>query len=467
MSKTVRRKSETGLQALLALSDVAALLSATIIAYGLRFHSPLTSWVPVTKGVPPLRFYLEAALVLAAAWVPTFAALGLYRPRLRLDFATQLEVGARGVAVGTMIAFALSFFYRGASFSRLTLAFAVVLLLFLLPWGRVLIGRLAGRWRPVSGLAVVGSGHTARALAARLAAAPEPGARFLGRFGDDGGIDGAARPLGPLAAVAAAVGDGQVGRVLLALSLEESHRAPEILGALEPHPVELEWLPDLYGLAPGQARADEVAGLPVLVLGEFPLLGWNGVAKRAMDLSLSLLGLVALSPALAMISLLVRISGRGTIIYRQERVGRDGRRFQMLKFRTMSADAETLSGPIPAQRGDPRITPIGRWLRRTSLDELPQLVNVFRGEMSLVGPRPERPCFIDDLAGEIPAYLYRQRVKSGMTGWAQIHGLRGGDSSMAERVLCDLYYIENWSLGLDLRILLRTLITLHRQRNAY
>jgi lipopolysaccharide/colanic/teichoic acid biosynthesis glycosyltransferase len=139
----------------------------------------------------------------------------------------------------------------------------------------------------------------------------------------------------------------------------------------------------------------------------------------------------------------------------------------MLKFRTMSTDAERATGPVAAQRGDPRTTPIGRWLRRTSLDELPQLVNVLRGEMSLVGPRPERPCFIDDLAGEIPAYLHRQRVKSGMTGWAQIHGLRGGDSSMAERVLCDLYYIENWSLGLDLRILFRTVMTLHRQHNAY
>jgi lipopolysaccharide/colanic/teichoic acid biosynthesis glycosyltransferase len=133
----------------------------------------------------------------------------------------------------------------------------------------------------------------------------------------------------------------------------------------------------------------------------------------------------------------------------------------------MRLDAETTSGPVAAAREDPRVTEIGRWLRRTSLDELPQLANVLKGEMSLVGPRPERPCFIGNLASEIPDYLGRLRVKSGMTGWAQIHGLRGGESSMAERVRCDLYYIEHWSVGLDLRILFQTVFSLHRQPNAY
>ena len=139
----------------------------------------------------------------------------------------------------------------------------------------------------------------------------------------------------------------------------------------------------------------------------------------------------------------------------------------MYKFRTMRVDAEERSGPVWAKRGDPRRTWIGVLLRRSSLDELPQLINVLKGEMSLVGPRPERPMFIGNLASEIPDYLGRLRVKSGMTGWAQIHGLRGGESSMAERVQCDLYYIEHWSVGLDLRILFQTVFSLHRQPNAY
>ncbi len=467
MSKTERRKADARLQVLLVMSDGAALLLAAVLAYILRFHSPITTIVPVTKGVPSLSLYIRATLVLAAAWLPTFAALGLYRPGQRLDFSSQLGAGSRGVVIGTLIAFALSFFYRGASFSRLTLAIAFVILLIAVPWGRTLAGRLMSRWRAVSGMAVAGSGDTARALAEKLALVREPGVQFIGRFGDDSPPDRRVRPVGSLAEVVAAVAGGHVDRLVLALSLEESGCARQILELLAPYPVELEWIPDLYGLAPGRARVDEVAGLPALLLGEFPLLGWNGAVKRAMDLSLSLFGLVILAPVLAVIAGLVKASGPGPVIYRQERVGRDGRRFRMLKFRSMDSDAENDSGPVAARRADPRTTSIGRFLRRTSLDELPQLVNVLRGEMSLVGPRPERPCFIDDLSNEIPAYLHRLRVKSGMTGWAQIHGLRGGESSMAERVRCDLYYIENWSLALDLRILFRTLISLHRQRNAY
>ncbi len=471
MSKSERHKSEARLQALLAVSDVAAIFAAVLAAYGLRFHSPLTALVPVTKGIPPLGQYIAAALVIAVAWLPTFAALGLYRVRQRLDLRAQLAAAPRGVGWGTLVVFALSFFYRDASFSRVTLLIAVLLLVLLVPAGRALVvGHIARRFFTPSRLAVAGSGPTARVLAARLAHAPEPNARFVGRYGDDGddsGAPGAPPPWGALGAIVGLVANGEVDRVILALDLAESGSAPELLAALAPLGADVEWIPDLTAFGPGRARPDELLGMQSLVLGEFPLLGWNGAAKRTMDLVLSAGGLAVLLPLFAVIGLLIKAAGRGPVLYAQERIGRDGRRFRMLKFRTMVADAEQRSGPIPAARSDPRVTPIGRFLRRTSLDELPQLLNVLRGEMSLVGPRPERPVFIAGLAQEIPDYLRRQRVKSGMTGWAQIHGLRGGDSSMDERVRCDLYYIENWSLGLDLRILFRTIFTLHRQRNAY
>jgi exopolysaccharide biosynthesis polyprenyl glycosylphosphotransferase len=468
MTKSERHKSEARLQALLAASDVLAILVAVLAAYALRFHSPLTGLVPVTKGIPPRGQYVGAALVIAAVWVPTFAALGLYRVRQRLDLRAQCRAAARGVGWGTLVVFALSFFYRDASFSRVTLLIAVLLLAVLVPVGRaVVVGRIARRFFTPSRLAVAGSGPTARALAARLLAAPEPSTRFVGRYGDDGEGAGVEAPAGALGAIPGLVAAGQVDRVILALDLTESARAPALLAALAPLNADVEWIPDCAAFGPGRSRADEFLGMPSLVLGEFPLLGWNGAAKRTMDLVLSAVGLVVLAPFFAALALLIKASGRGPVFYGQDRVGRDGRRFRMLKFRTMVADAEDRTGPIAATRGDARVTPIGRFLRSTSLDELPQLVNVLRGEMSLVGPRPERPVFIAGLAEEIPDYLCRQRVKSGMTGWAQIHGLRGGDSSMDERVRCDLYYIENWSLGLDIRILLRTLLTLHRQRNAY
>ena len=469
MSKTERRKGEARLQALLVGSDLLALLAAMALAFVLRFHSPLTRIIPVTRGVPPFGLYVAAAGVLAAIWLPTLAALGLYRPRLGRGFATQFARVTPGVMVGALLGLALTFFYRQETFSRLTFALFLPLAMIAIPFFRAyLVMPIARRIVRPSRVAVAGSGETARTLTARLAAAAEEsGSRFAGRFGDDVVAAGEIAPVGTLAEVVAAAESAAVDRVLLALDLTEAPRGPELLRELATHPVEVEWVPDVLAFAAGRMRLGDEQGMPVLVLGEFPLLGWNGAAKRVMDVTLASAGIAILSPALALLSLLVKLSSPGPVLYHQLRVGRDGRRFEMLKFRTMSAGAEVASGPIAAQRNDPRVTPFGRWLRRLSLDELPQLVNVVRGEMSLVGPRPERPIFIGDLAGEIPEYLRRLRVKSGMTGWAQIHGYRGGESSMADRVRCDLYYIENWSLALDLEILFRTVFTLHRQRNAY
>ncbi len=469
MSKTERRKGEARLQALLVASDLLALLLAMALAYGLRFHSPLTRVIPVTRGVPPFGLYVAAAGVLAAIWVPTLAALGLYRPRLGVGFVTQFARVTPGVLVGALLGLALTFFYRGESFSRLTFALFLPLALIMIPVLRAYgVMPIARRIVRPSRVVVAGSGETARMLAARLAAAAEEnGIRFAGRFGDDVAPAGEIAPVGTLAEVVAAAESAAVDRVLVALDLTEAARGTELLGELAAHPVEVEWVPDVLAFAAGRMRFGDEQGMPVLILGEFPLLGWNGALKRVMDVALAGGGLAVLSPALALLALFVKLSSRGPVLYRQLRVGRDGRRFEMLKFRTMRSGAEVGSGPIAAQRDDPRVTPLGRWLRRLSLDELPQLVNVVRGEMSLVGPRPERPCFIGDLAEEIPEYLRRLRVKSGMTGWAQIHGFRGGESSMADRVRCDLYYIENWSVALDLEILFRTVFTLHRQRNAY
>jgi exopolysaccharide biosynthesis polyprenyl glycosylphosphotransferase len=462
MSKTDRRKAETRLQALLAASDILSLSAAILLAYELRFHSPVVQFFPVTHGLPERGLYLTAIGFLAAVWVPTYAALGLYRPDLRLDFRTQFARTQSAVLAGALLSLALAFFYRGESYSRLTFALALPLLLGLIPAGRAFLVRpLARRMVPPARVAVAGSGPTALALVARLREIPDPGRVFAGRYGEGREI------AGDLSAIARAAMAGDFDRVLLALDLAEAVHGPELVRELVRSAVEIEWVADLAEHVPGRARLDQMEGVAVLVLGEFPLLGWNGFLKRGMDIALSSAGLFVLSPALAALALAVKLSSPGPVFYRQLRVGRDGRRFQMVKFRTMRMDAEIGSGPVPAAREDPRVTRVGRWLRRLSLDELPQLANVLRGEMSLVGPRPERPCFIGHLATEIPNYLGRLRVKSGMTGWAQIHGLRGGESSMVERVRCDLYYIEHWSLALDLLILCRTVFSLHRQRNAY
>jgi Undecaprenyl-phosphate glucose phosphotransferase len=207
-------------------------------------------------------------------------------------------------------------------------------------------------------------------------------------------------------------------------------------------------------------------GLPVVHLNHSPLVGSAVWIKRALDVVLASLALILFAPLMLVIAILIKLTSKGPILYAQERMGLDGRTFQMLKFRSMRVDAEEVGGARWATAGDERRTPIGAILRKTSLDELPQLWNVLRGDMSLVGPRPERPVFVNQFRSRIPHYMLRHKVKSGITGWAQVNGWRG-DTSLVRRIECDLFYIRNWSLALDLKILTMTLWKGFIHRNAY
>ena len=213
-------------------------------------------------------------------------------------------------------------------------------------------------------------------------------------------------------------------------------------------------------------QVDEMEGLPLLNLRASSQSLADHAAKRLMDITGALFGLLILSPLLAAIAIAIKLSDGGPVLYFQERMGLNGRRFRMIKFRTMRVNAETDSGPVWAKQQDDRRTGLGTFLRKTSLDELPQLWNVLVGEMSLVGPRPERPYFINKFRESIPRYMLRHSAKAGMTGWAQVHGWRG-NTSLRKRVQYDLYYIAHWSIWLDLRIILLTFTRALRDKNAY
>jgi exopolysaccharide biosynthesis polyprenyl glycosylphosphotransferase len=225
-------------------------------------------------------------------------------------------------------------------------------------------------------------------------------------------------------------------------------------------------VPDLLSFMTLRSTVEELDGLPVINLREGPFVGWAGVQKRALDLSLGSAAFVAFLPVMATLAAAIRLQSNGPAFYTQERMGLDGRVFQMFKFRTMVPDAERETGAVWSSPGDARRTRLGAFLRRTGLDELPQIWNVLRGDMSLVGPRPERPTLIEQFRREVPGYMLRHKVRAGLTGWAQIHGWRG-NTSLHERLEHDIYYIQNWSLSLDLRILLATLWRGWRDRNAY
>lgn len=256
-----------------------------------------------------------------------------------------------------------------------------------------------------------------------------------------------------------------VDQVILALPLEDQPLLKDLMEALALRTVDVKLVPDLFSYVTLRGGLEEFGGLPIISLQGAPLEGWNLIAKRAFDITCSSVALLLLSPLLVLLALVIKLTSRGPIFYTQQRMGMDGHLFTMLKFRSMRLDAEA-SGASFAAEDDPRRTVLGSFLRKYSLDELPQFWNVLVGDMSLVGPRPERPVFIEEFKRQIPRYHLRHMVKSGITGWAQVNGLRG-NTSIKDRIDYDLYYIENWSLIFDIKILLRTAFGGFLSKNAY
>jgi putative colanic acid biosynthesis UDP-glucose lipid carrier transferase len=318
-------------------------------------------------------------------------------------------------------------------------------------------------------IVIVGAGPLGITVATRLASSPWAGFNVKAFYDDDPAGTGstvAGRPVwSTKERLQVDVAAGSIDQVWIALPLRSEARIREVLTMLGEHSVEIRFVPDIYSFHLINHSMTEVAGLPVISLTETPMSGVNRLVKAAEDYLLATVFVIAAAPLMALIALGVKLSSPGPILYRQERVTWNGERFRMLKFRTMPVDAEAASGPVWSRHGERRATPFGMLLRRTSLDELPQFINVLKGEMSLVGPRPERPEFVERFRQEIPGYMQKHLVKAGITGWAQVNDLRG-DSDLAQRIQYDLYYIDNWSLWFDLRILVLTLWHILNSHNA-
>jgi len=259
----------------------------------------------------------------------------------------------------------------------------------------------------------------------------------------------------------------QFERLFCCLPVAEYDKTIELIKVCEKNNIDLHIVPDLFYFLTSKSSLNTLDGIPIITLYAPPLSGFGAAAKRTMDIFFSFFGLMAISPLLVLIAVLVKMSSKGPVFYKQERMGLDNLPFQMFKFRTMFTDAEQATGPKWADKNDPRVTKLGAFLRKTSLDELPQLFNVLAGDMSLVGPRPERPFFVQKFKEEIKNYMHRHRVKAGITGWAQVNGLRGSSTSLEQRIEYDLYYIENWSIWFDIKILFKTIMVVWNDKNAY
>jgi Undecaprenyl-phosphate glucose phosphotransferase len=273
--------------------------------------------------------------------------------------------------------------------------------------------------------------------------------------------------LGPASDLDRIIREHGIQDVVIALPEATHDELLDMISACKQERATVRIYPDLFQIVASELEISDLDGLPLLTVHDAPLRGWRLTIKRAMDLVGSAAGLVVISPLMMLLALLIKLESKGPVFFVQARMGLDGRPFPTLKFRSMRIDAEAQTGPVWATENDPRTTRIGRLLRRTSLDELPQLINVLVGDMSLVGPRPERPVFVEQFRRVIPRYMERHRAKAGLTGWAQVNGLRG-ETSIVERTKYDLYYIENWSLLFDLKIIMRQVLNLFRRdRNAY
>ncbi|MBS1105448.1 MAG: capsular polysaccharide biosynthesis protein [Deltaproteobacteria bacterium] len=451
----LRRHSEVFRTALL-LGDTLLVAASWFGAYLLRFHSGL----PAPLGVPPLDPYLVALGLIVPVWAWVFRSRGLYASRTdsTLSELGSVVAGATTVVVLLVVAtfFARSYFFsRGviASFWALSIAsvssFRVV--------AREFLRVLHRHGHNLSSVLVVGAGPLAEQVIDRVHEHPEAGLRVVGVLSNDGRVPrvGGVPVLGRYEQVRKVLALCGASQVVLALPREDQDRLEALLDELDDELVDLRLVPDLLHVATLRSSVEDFDGLPVISLRDSPLVGWAAIQKRVFDIAASALLLAVASPFLGALALAVRFTCGAPVLYVQDRMGLDGRVFRMVKFRTMVPDAES-GGPVWACTSDPRTTRIGSFLRRTGFDELPQLWNVLRGDMSLVGPRPERPVFIEQFRREVPGYMLRHKVKAGMTGWAQVHRWRG-DTSVHERVEHDLYYIRNWSLGLDVRILLMTL----------
>jgi exopolysaccharide biosynthesis polyprenyl glycosylphosphotransferase len=452
----------------LIVSDLVMLRLAFVLAYRMRV---LGDARPGQPSDPPTT-YDDLALLCVLVIVVVFAIRRLYIPRRGFGRVDLLYQVSAAVGVGWLAALSVTFFvYRALEPPRLMLVYWALLSIALVWLTRVVLDALLReghrRGRDLERVLIVGDGEQAQVVEGKIRSAPELGYRVAGFIGNGSPNPMVEPVLGGLAEIPEIVRDHAVGEVIIAWAGISHHELVDIVTGCTRQRVDIKIFPDIFDLMAREVETSELTGLPLMRVRDVALRGWMRFLKRALDVGVSWSLLVLLSPLLLGMALLVKLtSPHGPVLHVQERVGLDGRPFYMLKFRSMRPDAEAESGPVWTVPNDPRRTRLGATIRRFSLDEFPQLVNVLVGEMSLVGPRPERPEFVAQYANLVPRYRERHMEKAGMTGWAQVNGLRGM-TSIVERTEYDLFYVETWSLAFDIKILLKTLAAVIRDRNAY
>lgn len=465
------KKHSQFFESLLFLADLVIISLSWAGAYYIRFYVDI---IPVYKGIPPFKYYLILLGPIVIIWGVAFKSFGLYRPkRLSTYFAEAYDI-AKACTVSVLVLVSVTFFFRQFEFSRLVFLYFWAINIISLNIERVIFREILRFFRKkgynLRYALIVGAGKLGQEVAEKIGLHPELGIKivgFLGRSVEKVGskINGI-EVLGVYEDAQKIIKEEGVDQVYLALPIDAHERMDTVLKSISDEMVDIKVVPDLCQYMTLRGGIEEFEHLPIISLQDSPLYGWNIVLKRLSDILIASLVILITVPFMAIITVIIKLTSPDPVLYRQKRAGLDGEVFEMLKFRTMHIDAEKDTGPVWAKEYDPRRTKFGAFLRRTSLDELPQFFNVLKGNMSIVGPRPERPVFIEQFRKSIPRYMLRHKMKAGITGWAQVNGWRG-NTDLKKRIDHDLYYIENWSLWFDLKIVWLTIWKGLIHRHAY
>ena len=456
--------------------DAIVVMLSYVIAWWIKFSSGI---VNPEIGVLSFNFYMKALILIVPLYLLLYYAFNLYTPKRVQGRRLELSNIIMANTIGILIVFAgfflvLSYSEDAKNFSRSMFVYFYIINIILeeieMLFIRAILRSVRKKGYNLKHILLVGYSKAAEQYIDRIKQNPQWGYDVQGILDDNiarGTVYKGVKVIGSTGNLEYILPENKLDEIAITLGLEEYYKLNKIVAECEKSGVHTKFIPDYGNIIPTRPYTEDLLGLPVINIRYVPLSNtFNALIKRLTDIIGAVICIIIFSPVMLVSAILVKTTSKGPLIFKQERVGLHNKPFQMYKFRTMYVQTEEEERKGWTQKNDPRVTSVGRFLRKTSLDEFPQLFNVLKGDMSLVGPRPERPQYVEKFREEIPRYMIKHQVRPGMTGWAQVNGYRG-DTSIRKRIEHDLYYIENWTLGLDIKILFLTVFKGFINKNAY
>ena len=465
------KDNQKNLNMLHVVGDGIIVACSYMLAFYLKFESPISE---PEGGYLSMGTYFTALYFLVPAYMVLYNLVNLYTPRRATRLRHELYNILKANVLGFIAFIVALFMLKQNDFSRTMIAMFSVINVILMSLSRVFLRKFLKYIRRkgynLKHILLVGYSRTAEGYISRINNNPQWGYVVSGILDDIvplGTTYHGVKVIAKISKLTDFIKENEYDEITITLPLDRYDKLEELVDICEKSGIHTKFIPDYTSLFPSNPYTEDILGLPVINIRYVPLTnGFNIFVKRIVDIIGSIIGMVIASPIMLMAAIAVKISSPGPIIFKQERVGLHGQKFMMYKFRTMELQNEKSEKKGWTTKDDPRVTKVGRFLRSTSIDELPQLWNVLIGDMSLIGPRPERPQFVAKFRQEIPRYMVKHQVRPGITGWAQINGYRG-DTSIRKRIEFDIYYIENWSMEFDFRILVGTIFHGFINKNAY